>query len=398
MTRQLFPYALVVLLGYIGFALPLPILPEMFLDAKRSILPVAFSLQKKMLLLGFLMMAYPIGQLFGSPVLGQYSDRFGRKKVICVSLLCNAVGYGITALAATAHSVTGLFAGLLVCGFSEGNVTIAQAVIADVSNGERKAEQFGWINFFTCIAFIIGPLLGGYLADPTHNTSFTFATPFWFAAGLTCVAFLVVIFLSTETRHSRKKSESFFASFLVGWKNQFLRKIFVANFFAYLGIYAFWRYFPVYLERHFNFSSTGLAYAMAYESFAYGLAIFWLVKPLAKIYSPQKLTLWFSILLGLSLIVVVIPNTPYSLMWTLPLVGIFMSVVMTNIAVMVSNAADRSRQGQTMGSLQAIQVVAEIITAIGGAFVAAVIPSLPLIIGGIIIGVSVWILICMDQS
>jgi DHA1 family tetracycline resistance protein-like MFS transporter len=398
MSRKLLPYALVVLLGYIGFSLPLPVLPEMFLDAKRSILPITFSLQKKMLLLGVLMMAYPIGQLVGSPILGQYSDRWGRKRVICLSLLGNALGYVVTALAASLHSVSGLFAGLLICGFSEGNVAIAQAVIADISKGGKKVEQFGWINLFTCLAFIVGPLLGGYLADPEHNPHFTFATPFWFAAGLTLLALCLVFFFSEETKDLRHPPSSFLRTFWKTWKNRWLRRVFVANFFTYLGIYAFWRYFPVYLQTRFDFSSTGLAYAMAYQSFAYGVAILWLIKPLAKMYSPKKLTMIFSLLLGLSLIVIVVPSSPYSLIWSLPPVGILLSIVMTNIAVMASDAADPDKQGQAMGSLQAVQVVAEVITAIGGAVVAAALPSLPLIIGGLIIGVSVWLFASVDRS
>jgi DHA1 family tetracycline resistance protein-like MFS transporter len=72
--KILFPYALVVLFAYIGFSLPLPILPKMFLDSQTSIAP-HLSYKLRMVLLGTVMAAFPLGQFFGSPVLGSLSDR-----------------------------------------------------------------------------------------------------------------------------------------------------------------------------------------------------------------------------------------------------------------------------------------------------------------------------------
>jgi predicted tellurium resistance membrane protein TerC len=63
--RPLLPYAIVVFLGYVGFSLPLPVLPEMFLDSKRSILPATMSIQLKTVLLGIVLAAYPSGQFKG---------------------------------------------------------------------------------------------------------------------------------------------------------------------------------------------------------------------------------------------------------------------------------------------------------------------------------------------
>ncbi|MCX7353134.1 MAG: MFS transporter, partial [Proteobacteria bacterium] len=186
--RILIPYAIVILFAYVGFSLPLPIFPEMFLDPQRSIIPGA-SLHRSMILLGAVMASFPLGQFFGSPFLGRLSDRYGRKKVILWSLAGTTLGYLATSLAVHFHSIWGMFFGLAFCGFCEGNVTIAQSVIADLTKKENdsteKAVHFGWINIFISIGFIIGPLMGGLLADPTIVSWFTFATPFWIAACMT---------------------------------------------------------------------------------------------------------------------------------------------------------------------------------------------------------------------
>lgn len=397
-TRQLLPFAIIVLLGYIGFSLPLPVLPEMFLDPERSILPASFSIQDKTIFLGLVIAAYPIGQLFGCPILGQCSDRWGRKKIILISLCGNVIGYIITALGATAHSILGLFSGLLVCGFSEGNVALAQAVISDITTGKDKAKHFGWLNFFACLGFVIGPLIGGFLADPSHSSFFTFATPFWLAAIITLFAIGVVYFGSEEIPRKMKPKIGFFEVFGLIWKNLELRRFFIANFFVYLGMYAFWRFLPVYLERRFNFTSSGLAYAIAYESVAYALALIWLIKPIANRFSSRKIVATFSIFLSIMLIVVVLPSSPYSLIWTIPLVGGCLAIVMTNFSVMVSNAARLDVQGQTMGSLQSVQVCAEVVTALGGGFIAATNPSFPLYIGGAMALISACILMRRQKS
>jgi len=392
MPRKLLPYAIVVLLGYIGFSLPLPVLPEMFLDPERSILSSSMSIQDKTILLGILMAAYPIGQLFGCPILGQCSDRWGRRKIILLSLCGNAIGYVITALGAQAHSVVGLFSGLLVCGFSEGNVALAQAVISDITTEKDKIKHFGWLNFFACLGFVIGPLIGGFLADPSHNRLFSFATPFWLASMITLVAIGVVFFGSQETRIKERAKVGFFAAFGLSWNNLQLRRYFIANFFVYLGMYAFWRFLPVFLERQFSFTSSGLAYVIAYESVAYALVLLWIIKLVAKRLSPKASVALFSVFLGAMLVVVVIPSSPYHLIWTIPLIGGSLALVMTNFSVIVSNAADAGVQGQTMGSLQSVQVFAEVITGVGGGFIAAVSPPLPLYIGGAMALICAFIL------
>ncbi len=165
--RQLLPYAIVILLAYIGFSIALPIFPAMFLDPELSILPQSFSMHKKILVLGVIMTAYPLGQLIGSPLLGRLSDHFGRKKIILYSLAGSILGYIITALSTTYFFIAGIFSGLLICGFFEGNIAIAQAVIADITQDDQphdKIFHFGWINLFICLGFVIGPFLGGILS------------------------------------------------------------------------------------------------------------------------------------------------------------------------------------------------------------------------------------------
>lgn len=390
--RPLLPYAIVVFLGYVGFSLPLPVLPEIFLDAQRSILPPSMSIEFKTILLGLVLAAYPSGQLMGSPLLGILSDRWGRKKVILYSLTSTAVGYAITALAMSAHSVAGIFAGLFLCGFSEGNVTIAQAVIGDIAGKEEKVAHFGWINFFSCIAFIIGPLLGGWLADPHNSHFFSFATPFWLGSFMSLVAFAVIWKFSTETKRHANRKISFFQGMKMSWSDPVLKKFYIANFLLYFALYAFWNCLGIYLQRRFDFSTTGLAYVMAYNSFFFALGLLFLVQPLAKRMKPFINTAWGAFALAAMLVILVLPDNPWGLVATIPPIGLLLSILMTNAAVMVSDAADATVQGQALGTLQSIQVMSGMFVGVIGGLLAALRPDLPLWVGAAMAGLCGYLL------
>jgi len=391
--RPLLPYAIVVFLGYVGFSLPLPVLPEMFLDANRSILPPTMSIQLKTILLGIVLAAYPSGQLIGSPLLGIFSDIWGRKRVILVSLASTAVGYAITALAMSAHSVLWMFLGLFLCGFSEGNVTIAQAVIGDIAGKDEKVAHFGWINFFGCTAFIVGPPLGGWLADPQNNRLFTFATPFWLGSLISIAAIMIIWKFSTETKKHPHPGHGFLEGMKYNWKNPTLKRFYIAIFFLYFGLYAFWNCLGIYLQRRFDFSTSGLAYVMAYDASFFALGLLFLVQPLAKKMKPHQNAAWGACGLALMLGILTLPSNPWALIATIPPIGILISILMTNAAVMVSDAADDNRQGEALGTMQSIQVLAGMAVGIIGGLLAALQPSLPLLAGAAMAAICGYLLL-----
>jgi DHA1 family tetracycline resistance protein-like MFS transporter len=382
--RILIPYAIVILFAYIGFSLPLPIFPEMFLDPERSILP-GVSLQHKMILLGLVMASFPLGQFFGSPFLGRLSDRYGRKKIVLGSLAGTTAGFLVTAFAVHAHSIWGMFCGLALCGFCEGNVTIAQSVIADLTGKEshEKATHFGWINIFISVGFIIGPLMGGVLADPTVVRWFTFSTPFWVAACMTVRGLGIIYFYSEETLKQKSGDRwKFFNAMWSGLRRPKLKGFYLANFFLALGYFSFFRFFPVFLERQFGFTASQLSYVMVYDSFAIMAGVIWLIPFLSKRFKPVESLCLFSFLLCVTSIVCLLPKSPYWLLVTLPPLGICLAVVITNGALLISNTASQEFQGQALGTLTSVQVLAEIFTGLAGGPMAAFAMTLPLYIGG----------------
>lgn len=383
--RKILPYVIVVFFGYVGFSMPLPILPEMFLDSEKSILPAFFSLKLKTFLLGLMMTAYPMGQLIGSPILGKCSDRWGRKKIILISLVGAMFGYLATAFAAHHSHVTGIFIGLFLSGLCEGNVAIAQSVVADLAapnDHAKKAIYFGWINLFICLAFIVGPILGGQLSDSSFVSWFSFSTPFWMASIMTFLGILVVIRFSEETKKQTEVALlGYWESFKEGLKQQFLCKMYLVNFFLALGYFSFFRFFPVYLKARFSFASSSIGYAIAYGSILFAIASIFILKPVAKKMSPQKAVGVFSFLLAMTFFLVLWPSSSLSFLWTTVPLNACLAVVMTYGAIVVSEASSPSFQGQAFGMLTSVQVAAETVTGLGGGVLAGYISSLPIMIG-----------------
>jgi DHA1 family tetracycline resistance protein-like MFS transporter len=394
---KVLPYALVVFFGYVGFSLPLPMLPEMFLDKDVGILPSNYSREWKTILLGIVMSAYPCGQLIGAPILGKCSDLWGRKKVILLSLIGSMIGYICAAFATQFSNIYMIFLGLLFCGLCEGNVAIAQSVVADLvppEEGNKKISHFGWINLFTCFAFIIGPIIGGQLSDSSLISWFTFSTPFWAASIMTLIGIFVILRFSTETRKKQiKETKGYFQGFREGLKLKPLRRVYLINFFLALGYFSYFRFFPVYTENAFSFNSALLGYTIAYGSITFAIFSALLLKRVANWMKPHHAVAFFSLGLAFSFLLVLYPLSPWGLLWTIPCVGLCLSVVMTYASILVSNTSSLEFQGQAFGCLTSVQVAAEVLVSLFGGWFASYSTSLPMAIGALMLLIATAILL-----
>lgn len=133
-----------------GFGIVLPILP--YVSARHGAGGLGYGL-----LLGI----YSAAQLAGTSVLGRLSDRLGRRPIILATTFVNAAGY---ALFAFASSYEALLAARLISGFASGNISVAQAYIADVTPPDRRSRAMGTIGAAFGIGFIVGPAVGAFAA------------------------------------------------------------------------------------------------------------------------------------------------------------------------------------------------------------------------------------------
>src|ERR1043165_8878106 len=144
-----------VFVDVIGWALIIPVMPTLIAGMKKIPVNEASSYG------GWLLSAYAIMQFVCAPILGNLSDKYGRRPVLLFSLLGFGIDYLFLALAPT---YAWLFVGRVIAGFTGASFTTASAYIADISTNENRAKNFGMIGAAFGLGFIIGPTIGGLLS------------------------------------------------------------------------------------------------------------------------------------------------------------------------------------------------------------------------------------------
>ena len=165
-----------LLIDSIGFGIILPVLPQLIMGVTGK------SLAEAVVYGGTLMMLYALMQFLFSPVMGNVSDRFGRRPVLLLTLLLLGTDYMIMAWAPT---LFWLFLGRLVAGVAASTYSTCYAVIADCTPPEKRTQTFGIIGAAFGIGFILGPAIGGLLGSFGERLPFV-------AAG--CFAFINLTF------------------------------------------------------------------------------------------------------------------------------------------------------------------------------------------------------------
>ncbi|MBL4703218.1 MAG: TCR/Tet family MFS transporter [Flavobacteriales bacterium] len=180
-----------ILVDVIGLGIIIPVIPDLIMNLTGA------GLSEATWYGGWLVFAFAIMQFLFSPVLGELSDRFGRRPILLMSLLGLGLDYIFHAFA---PSIALLFIGRLLAGVTGASYTVATAYIADISTKENKAKNFGLIGAAFGLGFIIGPILGGIAGEYIGLRA-----PFLIAAGLTLANFVFGLIAVPESLPKEKR-------------------------------------------------------------------------------------------------------------------------------------------------------------------------------------------------
>lgn len=166
-----------VFIDLLGFGIVIPVLPFYAEGTQFNATPRT---------VGLLFASYSVMQLLFSPVLGRLSDKYGRRPVLLISIIGTGIGFLILGFATTLWM---LFVGRILDGISGGNISTAQAYVADITTKEDRAQGMGLLGAAFGLGFIFGPAIGGILSR------WGIHVPFLFAAGL-CFANAILLFFT----------------------------------------------------------------------------------------------------------------------------------------------------------------------------------------------------------
>ncbi|MEC4004102.1 TCR/Tet family MFS transporter [Flavobacterium sp. SUN052] len=181
-----------MLIDITGWGIIIPVIPKLIKELIHGDISEAAKYG------GWLTFAYAITQFMFAPLIGNLSDKFGRRPIILISLFAFSLDYLLLAFSPT---ITWLFVGRIIAGISGASITTASAYIADVSTPENRAKNFGMIGAAFGLGFIIGPVIGGLLGQYGSRV------PFYAAAVLCLLNFLYGYFILPESLSKENRRE-----------------------------------------------------------------------------------------------------------------------------------------------------------------------------------------------
>jgi MFS family permease len=357
--KLILPIFLIVAVDILGLTIVIPFLP--FYVEKFGASPF---------MVGLVMSSYALFQLLASPILGVLSDRYGRKPILVISQIGTLIGFIILA---RAQALWMVFLSRMIDGATAGNITVAQAYLADITEPQHRTKSFAVIGISFGLGFLIGPGISGILAHYGE------IYPLYAAIALSALSILATIVLlpwsaPVAQTKSTDPSEQFSKLSIFEWgqyrdvfANVEMRKLMI-DFIAFISMFSlFFSGFALFAERRFttvngmSYGTREIGYLFAYSGFLGLIIQGGLVGRLSKKLGETKLAFYafISSCLGYAILACSF-HLPMLLLATL--LGSFGSGVLRPVLMsMISQKAKREEQGKVMGITQSLSSVAQII-------------------------------------
>jgi len=350
-------------------------------------LPEPLPLPVRTQLLGLMLGLFPLLQILSAPILGGLSDRWGRKNILLVSLAGTFIGHVLFGVGLVTSQLWMLFLGRAISGLTGGNISVAMSAIADVSNESERTKHFGLIGMAYGLGFIIGPWIGGRLADPNVLWWFGPDTPFWFSALLTGfnIGWLALVFRETLTIKTRVKM-----TFLTGatyllkaFTLPNLRILFLVSFLVTIGFNFFTQFIQVYLIERFHATPSQIGdlfgFAGVWTAFTQGI----LMRLIANHWSATRVLSVSSLCSAGAFLLLLIPWNLPGMFAVVPAIAVFSGLAIPNLTTVVSNHAGNSSLGETIGINQSVISLAQALPPILAGSIAGYDARIPIIFASV---------------
>ena len=381
-----------VFINLVGFGLVVPLLPFF-----------AQSLKAEAWQITLMFSAYSLGQFFAEPFWGRLSDRIGRKPVLLITLAANAVGYLALAFV---PNIWLAIAVRLFTGLGAGNISTVQGYIADVTPPAERAGRMGMIGAAFGLGFIVGPGLGGLLAQPQMG-HLGYQLPIFVAAALAALAAVGVLVFLKESR-AKADPATPRPAFLAGLKdaraNPVVSRVLLVTLIYMAGFSAMESVFGLWAEDRYAWGAreVGLSFMVVGIVSALNQGVF--TGRLAKRFGETRVLATGMLIFGASLLLQVaapvawfpaltldlgVFSLPIAQGWIIPIVMAFgacgMSMAMPNISAMISRTTPPDQQGAMLGLNMASGSIARIFgPMLAGALFSGLGHDWPFIVGAIL--------------
>lgn len=349
MSKQILPIFLVVVVDVLGLAIILPLLP--FYAEKLGASPT---------IVGLLVSCYAACQLIAGPILGRLSDRYGRRPLLLISQIGTFFSF---LLLAAANTLWLVFVARMIDGFTAGNLSLAQAYIADVSKPEERTRSFAAIGIAFGIGFLVGPAFSGYLAQ------FNYVYPILAAAALSGASIAATYFLLPDVppvEGATRPKLIELGSYAAYFRDPMLgRRLWQFVGFT-LSAAAFMSGFPLFAERRFTWH--GHPFGAKEVGYVYGfvglIGIFqqgFLIRPLTRRYGDSTLVAAGFIFPFLGSLGLAVAYDIPALLICVVVASFSNGVLRPALTSLITKAAGPAEQGSVLGLAQSVQSMSQIV-------------------------------------
>lgn len=364
--KQQGPCLLAIAIDAMGFGLVYPIMAAIFSDPHAGVIGAGMSASLRNFLLGLGYGVYPFCMFFGSSLMGELSDHFGRRRVLMLCVFGLALSYLLMALGAWLPSLALLLAGRGLSGLMAGCQGIAQAAIADVSTNANKARNMSIMSMAFSAGVIVGPVLGGITADRSISPMFGYGTPFALVAalGLVCGVWTALSYRDggAATASARIDLLTPVRVVIDAALDRRVARLSLVFFLMQVGYGLYLQTIMLLLQTRFHYSSAqlGLFSGTIGLCFVFGLAV--VVRQMLKVWGVITLAKTGLLLAGIAQILSGAWPDERALWMLGMIVGCFDMVAYTTIYTAFSDAVPARRQGWALGVAGSVMAMAWVVT------------------------------------
>lgn len=390
-----------IFIDMLGVGILIPVMPLLVLPGIDRIVPMDWTVAQGFILLGWLSASYPLAQFLSAPILGQLSDKFGRKRVLAISIFGTSISYCLFAIGILTKNIPLMFASRIVDGFTGGNISVAQAVISDISTPKNRARNFGLVGMAFGLGFILGPYIGGKLADPSVVSWFGTSTAFWFAAILSAINVILVLVFLKETIKEKANNISLHAlQAFINVKKALTRtglKDLMPSAFLYNGGFTFFTtFFAIFLSVRFSFSASNTGDFFAYVGLWIAIVQGGLIGMISKKFKDYQVLRFSMFGAAISLLAyLLIPIGQQGWLFLIPpFLALFVGMTQSFIPTIVSRVTPPETRGESLGINTSVSALAQAIPAIIAGYVATINEIAPIVVGSLLMvaaGIVFWL-------
>ena len=354
--RRIWIIFLIVFINLLGFGIVLPLLPY-----------YAESLGASPIMIGIITAAYSLFQLLSAPILGELSDKLGRRPILLISIAGTAISF---LLLGVANSIPILIIARIIDGASGGNISTAQAYIADITTKENRTQGMGIMMAAFGLGFILGPALGGILSVYGYGVPAIVAGVIAILATIVTFFFLPESIPASKTAQVINKKKILFSihDFYDALTHPDVGVILIIFFFTMTAFSVMTGTFSLYTEHTLKLSAEDNGFLFALIGLIGVLVQIFVLKRFVKFFQEERATTISIIIMAFSLAFIAIGNNIYIIIISVALLAFGNAIIGPVLSALVSIHTPAEEQGNIMGIYQSVGSLARLVGPLIGTF------------------------------